>query len=169
MIYKSASRSKTSIFTENAKFCLKILFWKHSECNKILLSDKNSKKNWNFLPKTPPNKYDPRAHVHNNCVATPASKIQILFYHLQQFEAKKPAVSDRLSLGSRLARVWCPHFQHLDPEPQWQQLQRTFSSASTSASNSQTKNMPNCHILQGSNTLILIALPNIFALLSVQI
>ena len=97
------------------------------------------------------------------------AKSRYYFIICNNLKLKKPAVSDRLSLGSRLARVRCPHFQHLDPEPQWQQLQRTFLSASTSASNSQTKNMPNCHILQGSNTLILIALPNIFALLSVQI
>ena len=90
------------------------------------------------------------------------AKSRYYFIICNNLKLKKPAVSDRLSLGSRLARVRCHLFQHLDPEPQWQQLQQTFSPASTSASNSQTKNMPNCHILQGSNTLILIALPNIF-------
>ena len=105
VIYKSASRSKTSIFMENAKSRLKIVFWTLSECNKILLSNKNSKKNWNFLPKIPPNNYDPRAHTRTTVLLHQLAKLGYFFYHLQHFDAKNPAVSDRLSIGSRLARV----------------------------------------------------------------
>ena len=79
VIYKSASRSKTSIFMENAKSRLKIVFWTLSECNKILLSNKNSKKNWNFLPKIPPNNYDLRAHTRTTVLLHQLAKLGYYF------------------------------------------------------------------------------------------